>query len=87
METKLDGYEQISVPAELRAPIEKFIADMVSIKRDAIKFDDMEDQLREAERKLMPELLKVVLEERGRELETKTEMAANTNKNRKKNSV
>lgn len=85
MENVIERYEQISVPAELKAPIERFLAEVVILKRDAIKFDDMEDMLREAEQKLMPELLKAVIEERGREVEAKTEMAANTTKHRKKN--
>ena len=87
MEKIINSYEQISVPVELKAPIERFIADLVSLKRDAIKFDDMEDQLREAERKLMPDLLKAVIEERGHEIEAQTELLANTKRNRKKNSV
>jgi hypothetical protein len=46
--------------------------------------DDMEDRLREAQRQVMPELLKALVETRGREAETKVMQAAQTTRHRKK---
>jgi uncharacterized protein YigA (DUF484 family) len=84
MDAKRDIPEWLHNHPEFAAPLERLIEELELTRKEATFLDDIEERLREAQRRVMPELLKTLVEARGREAEAKVMQAAQTVRHRKK---
>ena len=86
METGQAVGEMLQACPELEAPLQRFMAQAVRLRREVPRLDDLEEQLQAAERVLMQETLTVLVRARGRQAEAQALAAAQTKRHRQKSS-
>jgi hypothetical protein len=86
METGQAVGEMLQACPELEAPLQRFMAQAVRLRREVPRLDDLEEQLQAAERVLMQETLTALVRARGRQAEAQALAAAQTKRHRQKSS-
>lgn len=80
----MDVYERLRRHPELVPVLEKLADETGKIREEAKTLDEMEGRLVAMQRRLIPEVMKVLVEARGREAESAVESRANSKRYRKK---
>ena len=80
----MDVHERLRRHPELVPVLEKLADETGKIREEARTLDEMEGRLVAMQRRLMPEVMKVLVEARGREAESAVESRANSKRYPKK---